>query len=88
MCIYIPYGVHGRIWKSKYLASFPDPQPKLVSVAGVAHFITGQTQLNRVCLFNFFGIFLAFKGFNYSEFIAYEILQALQHYSFSRMFSL
>ena len=39
--------------------------------ASATHFITDhkQTQLNRVCYFHIFGVFLAFKGSNYSELI-------------------
>ena len=44
-----------------------------MGVAGVAHFIIGheQTQLNLVCYFHFFAVFLASKGSNYSEVINY-----------------
>ena len=43
----------------------------LEGVAGVAHSITGveQTNLNRECYFHLFGIFLVFKGSNYSELV-------------------
>ena len=46
-------------------------KPVLGGVASVAYFITGheQTQCNRVCYFHFFGIFLASKRSDYSEFI-------------------
>ena len=42
----------------------PWQDPVLGGVDGVAHFSTSheQTQLNRVCYFHFFGVFLASKG--------------------------
>ena len=55
----------------------------LGSLAGVAHFIiTGneRTQINRVCYFHFFGVFLAFKGSNYSEFIFTATVERLPVY--------
>ena len=46
-------------------------KPLLGVVPSFAHIITGhgQTQLNQVCCFHFFGVFLASKGSKYSELI-------------------
>ena len=52
-------------------------RPKLVLwvMISVAYFNTGneQTQINQVCYFHFFGVFLASKGSNYSELIPNQI---------------
>ena len=49
-------------------------KPVLGGMATVENFITGheQTQLNRVCYFHFFDVFLAFKGSNYLELIYFH----------------
>ena len=46
-------------------------KPAPEGVVSVAHFLTvhEQTISNRVCYFLFFGLFLAFRRFNYSELI-------------------
>ena len=54
--------------------------PVLWGVASVAFLIAGhdQTQLNRVCSFLFFGVFLASGGSNFQEFVSLIISIPLQ----------
>ena len=54
--------------------------PVLWGVASVAFLIAGhdQTQLNRVCYFLFFGVFLASGGSNFQEFVSLIISIPLQ----------
>ena len=68
-CLFYVYGIFSNnLWQSSAKAN---SEP-------------GQTQLNRVCFFNFFYVFLASKGSNYSELI--DKLSLDNHFSIRMVF--